>query len=119
MHWCAASATASSIWAGEGLGRPHKLLGFRTRAARRRSAPLAQLDRASDYGSEGWGFESSRVRHPLPDAGVRNAGQVRHVALPGDEVACAEPAKIVVAAGAGEDLHQVDRGFEVVGQLTG
>ena len=27
------------------------------------SAPVAQLDRASDYGSEGLKFESSRVRH--------------------------------------------------------
>lgn len=27
-------------------------------------APLAQLDRASDYGSEGWGFESLRAHHP-------------------------------------------------------
>lgn len=26
-------------------------------------APVAQSDRASDYGSEGWGFESSRARH--------------------------------------------------------
>ncbi len=26
-------------------------------------APLAQLDRASDYGSEGWGFDSLKVRH--------------------------------------------------------
>ena len=26
-------------------------------------APVAQLDRASDYGSEGLGFESSRARH--------------------------------------------------------
>ena len=26
-------------------------------------APLAQLDRASDYGSEGYGFESFRARH--------------------------------------------------------
>ena len=25
-------------------------------------APVAQLDRASDYGSEGWEFESSRAR---------------------------------------------------------
>jgi hypothetical protein len=24
-------------------------------------APVAQLDRASDFGSEGWGFESLRV----------------------------------------------------------
>ena len=24
-------------------------------------APVAQLDRASDYGSEGWGFESLRA----------------------------------------------------------
>jgi hypothetical protein len=26
-------------------------------------APVAQLDRASDYGSEGLGFDSLRVRH--------------------------------------------------------
>jgi hypothetical protein len=26
-------------------------------------APVAQLDRASDYGSEGLGFKSLRVRH--------------------------------------------------------
>ena len=26
-------------------------------------APVAQLDRASDYGSEGWGFKSLRVHH--------------------------------------------------------
>ena len=26
-------------------------------------APVAQLDRASDYGSEGCKFESCRVRH--------------------------------------------------------
>ncbi len=32
-------------------------------SASARSAPLAQLDRASDYGSEGWGFKSSRARH--------------------------------------------------------
>ena len=30
-----------------------------------RLAPVAQLDRASDYGSGGWGFESSRARHSL------------------------------------------------------
>jgi hypothetical protein len=26
-------------------------------------APVAQLDRASDYGSEGYGFDSFRARH--------------------------------------------------------
>ena len=25
------------------------------------AGPVAQLDRASDYGSEGWGFDSSQV----------------------------------------------------------
>ena len=29
------------------------------------SAPVAQLDRVPDYGSGGWGFESSRARHNL------------------------------------------------------
>lgn len=28
-----------------------------------RYVPIAQLDRASDYGSEGWEFESSWARH--------------------------------------------------------
>ena len=28
-----------------------------------RRAPVAQLDRVPDYGSGGWGFESSRARH--------------------------------------------------------
>ena len=27
-----------------------------------KNGPVAQLDRASDYGSEGWGFDSSRSR---------------------------------------------------------
>ena len=26
-------------------------------------APVAQLDRVLDYGSRGWGFDSSRARH--------------------------------------------------------
>ncbi len=29
-------------------------------------APIAQLDRASDYGSEGWGFDSSWAHQPTP-----------------------------------------------------
>ena len=33
-----------------------------------RSAPVAQLDRAPDYGSGGWGFDSLRVCHSVPDA---------------------------------------------------
>ncbi len=28
-----------------------------------KNAPVAQLDRASDYGSEGYGFDSFRARH--------------------------------------------------------
>ncbi len=31
--------------------------------AARGHAPVAQLDRALDYGSGGWGFEFSRARH--------------------------------------------------------
>ena len=31
-------------------------------------APVAQLDRASDYGSEGYGFDSFRARHIYNDA---------------------------------------------------
>ena len=29
-------------------------------------APIAQLDRASDYGSEGWGFDSSWAYFFMP-----------------------------------------------------
>ena len=39
-------------------------------------APVAQLDRASDYGSEGWEFESLRARHDASasvDVGVGGA----------------------------------------------
>ena len=36
----------------------------RRRCARRAFAPVAQRIRASDFGSEGRGFESSRARHP-------------------------------------------------------
>ncbi len=28
-------------------------------------APVAQLDRAPDYGSGGWGFESSQAYYPI------------------------------------------------------
>ena len=31
----------------------------------RQAAPVAQLDRASDFGSEGWGFKSLRARQPI------------------------------------------------------
>ena len=31
-----------------------------------RNAPVAQLDRASDYGSEGWAFKSLRVYQRRP-----------------------------------------------------
>ncbi len=36
------------------------------------NAPVAQLDRAVDYESEGWGFESSQARHFIK----LNAGRV-------------------------------------------
>ena len=50
------------------LARPAWLGGFREGAAQlsqfhhSKIAPVAQLDRASDFGSEGWGFESLRAR---------------------------------------------------------
>ena len=39
------------------------LVGVRIPAPQQQTkhAPVAQLDRASDFGSEGWGFESSRA----------------------------------------------------------
>ena len=44
----------------------HKLLlrWYHARSpSAQKNAPVAQLDRASDFGSEGWGFESLRARH--------------------------------------------------------
>src|ERR687888_2568181 len=38
-----------------------------------RHAPLAQVDRASDYESEGQRFESSRAHHSLDEAFMREA----------------------------------------------
>ena len=40
------------------------------RAIREMSAPVAQLDRASDYGSEGREFESSLAHHLIQEAGA-------------------------------------------------
>ncbi len=37
------------------------VIGVRIPAPQQIHAPVAQLDRASGYGPEGWGFESSRV----------------------------------------------------------
>jgi hypothetical protein len=36
-------------------------IGVRIPAPQRKQAPVAQMDRASDFGSEGWGFKSSRA----------------------------------------------------------
>ena len=45
---------------------PHPFgLEFRSRPARGRAA-IAQLDRATDYGSVGWGFDSSWLHHFFP-----------------------------------------------------
>ena len=45
-----------------GLASPERL-GYLPRLAARQCAPVAQLDRASDYESEGRTFESFRARH--------------------------------------------------------
>ena len=42
-------------------------------------APVAQLDRASDYGSEGYGFDSCRARHIYNDA-ISKSSERRGVA---------------------------------------
>lgn len=38
-----------------------RIIGVRIPAPQLNRAPVAQLDRASDFGSEGWGFKSSRA----------------------------------------------------------
>ncbi len=47
----------------------------------RPQAPVAQLDRASVFGTEGWGFEPLRVRH-LKWHGVKSYGGRGEVGLP-------------------------------------
>ena len=50
-----------------------------------RNAPVAQLDRASDYESEGWGFEFLRVYHSQSPATEQVAGFfVSRFAAPGN-----------------------------------
>jgi hypothetical protein len=41
------------------VGHPTSILDLRLKI---RAVPVAQLDRASDFGSEGWGFESLQAR---------------------------------------------------------
>ena len=62
---------ARNLEAGKSLGRkrtefgssqvPHDAADVRMNW--RKHGPVAQLDRASDFGSEGWGFDSLRGRH--------------------------------------------------------
>ena len=40
-------------------------------------APVAQLDRAPDYGSGGWGFKSLRARHFLSDSYHSTIGRMK------------------------------------------
>ena len=44
-------------------------IGVRIPAPQRLRAPVAQLDRASDFGSEGWGFESLRAYGKYRESG--------------------------------------------------
>ena len=39
---------------------------------------LAQLNRASDYGSEGYRFESCRSHQPKPHDGINNPGYIKY-----------------------------------------
>jgi arabinofuranosyltransferase len=54
--------------------------GEKTAGQNTKSALVAQLDRASDYGSEGWGFEFLRARDRQTDefGGNRLNGNARH-----------------------------------------
>src|SRR6184192_3738845 len=69
-----------TVWRGGRVGRrqpPAKRLqgqnlcpGFESRPLRQ-NAPLAQLDRASDYESEGQRFDSSRAYNPRPNRAAK------------------------------------------------
>ena len=52
---------------GRAVPQQIKVHGWKSKRSRlrltRERGPVAQLDRASDFGSEGWGFDSLRGRH--------------------------------------------------------
>ena len=58
--------------------QPHDRVPGQTRepVASKQLAPIAQLDRASDYGSEGWEFESSWAHGREEGGGSREEGAV-------------------------------------------
>src|ERR671925_1080109 len=64
-------------------GRPH-----RPSLPSHSRAPVAQLDRASVYGTEGLGFESLRARYARPCEGVQNPANSRKNAASTTERAC-------------------------------
>ncbi len=53
--------TLPRAWSLDSVAGLHERPFFRLRQGA--YAPVAQLDRASDYGSGGWEFESLRARH--------------------------------------------------------
>ena len=65
-------------------------------------------------GDEALNYPSSKRLHPR----IRHAGQLRDVPLPRRQVIGIESVELIVSAGTGEDLHEVDRGFEVIRQLA-
>src|SRR5437763_3926302 len=77
LAFCASARRSSAIVivvricrSCHGLVQMSTTSAYRRRPSRgvvnsRRLAPLAQLDRAADFGSAGWGFESLRARHVL------------------------------------------------------
>ena len=46
-----------------------------------RPSARSSMDRASDYGSEGWGFESLRARHLCPGQGRNHERERRPLRL--------------------------------------
>src|ERR687892_2602357 len=70
MMWASASWTTSPVWLygtpGKASCRPLGAARARGRLIPPQPALVAQLERASDYGSEGWGFESLRARCRSP-----------------------------------------------------
>src|SRR5512135_2853987 len=81
-------------------------------------APVAQLDRASDYGSEGWGFEFLRAHHCsktrkiAPDAGgtkmkgIRRISAIASIACLASSLAWAAGSATITAAEAASHVGE-------------
>src|SRR5690554_1949635 len=65
-----------SVWQEKQMGKPSLVLLKAFWVKPFLIGPVVQLDRISDFGSEGWGFESSPGHHGFPPIQISPGGGV-------------------------------------------